>query len=113
MYMYTCMYTHFHPIVDIRRVVLAGGVNVSVIVRAGESYLLKVELPSILPSHSRDVLETIRRVNMYMYVSLNLSTEKSNGAFSNGFNCYNLSHFSFLSQVNTYCKTVNVGVHYT
>lgn len=52
--------------VDIRRVVLSGGVNVSVVVRVGEPYLLKVELPSILPSHSRDVLETIRRVRRRM-----------------------------------------------
>ena len=48
--------------VDIRRLALAGGGRVTVVVRSGESYLLKVELPSILPSHSRDVLETIRRV---------------------------------------------------
>ncbi|CAI8036655.1 hypothetical protein GBAR_LOCUS20519 [Geodia barretti] len=47
--------------VDIRRLALAGGGRVTVVVRSGESYLLKVELPSILPSHSRDVLETIRR----------------------------------------------------
>ena len=40
----------------------------SVVVRSGVAYLLKVELPAILPPHSRDVLETIRRVNiLYMY----------------------------------------------
>ena len=65
--------------VDIRRVVLSGGVNVSVVVRAGEPYLLKVELPSILPSHSRDVLETIRRVrrrmSIYMTCTLSLVLE--------------------------------------
>ena len=49
--------------VDIRRVALSGGQSAAVVVRAGEPFLLKVELPSILPSHSRDVLETIRRVS--------------------------------------------------
>ena len=54
--------------VDIRRVVLPGGASVAVVVRAGEPYLLKVELSSILPSHSRDVLETIRRVSIFLLV---------------------------------------------
>ena len=73
MYVYT-MYstcTNVHSslcpdtcVVDVRRLTLSGGVSVSVVVRAGEPYLLKVELPAILPSHSRDVLETIRRVSV-------------------------------------------------
>ena len=48
--------------VDIRRVALPGGKQLAVVVRNGEAYILKVELAKILPSHSRDVLETIRRV---------------------------------------------------
>ena len=53
--------------VDIRRLALADGAGVTVVVRGGEPYLLKVELPSILPSHSREVLETIRRVRPYCH----------------------------------------------
>ena len=56
------------PAVDIRRLTLPGGAAVSVVVRAGEPHLLKVELPAILPSHSRDVLETIRRVSVGLTV---------------------------------------------
>ena len=41
---------------------LPGGKQLAVVVRNGEAYILKVELAKILPSHSRDVLETIRRV---------------------------------------------------
>ena len=79
-YMYKLMYMYMYIVpsvpsslkcippphtVDIRRVVLPGGASVAVVVRAGEAYLLKVELSSILPSHSRDVLETIRRVSLF------------------------------------------------
>ena len=71
MYILT-FFTYTIPAVDIRRLSLSGGGGVSVVVRAGKPYLLKVELNNILPTHSRDVLETIRRVSIacdvYMYV---------------------------------------------
>jgi hypothetical protein len=73
--------------VDVRRLALAGGGGVTVVVRSGEPYLLKVELPSILPSHSRDVLETIRRVRELhaMCISSFLSYKESHPTILNTF----------------------------
>ena len=62
------MYCKTSNTVDIRQVSLPGGGVVAVVVRRGEPFLLKVELPSILPSHSRDVLETLRRVSAEKHI---------------------------------------------
>ena len=52
---------------DVRRLFLTEGQQLAVVVRGGEGYILKVELAKILPAHSRDVLETIRRVSVYSF----------------------------------------------
>ena len=54
-------------IADVRRLFLAEGQQLAVVVRGGEGYILKVELTKVLPAHSRDVLESIRRVSVYYF----------------------------------------------